>query len=253
MSSWNDEYYDIIDFYYWEPQHLGKKKYDNSKYANVLEVISHLRKIEVPLNHIFNIFFRLAPNDFTLKLLSHCYGISIKDEFDFQGNKEWKEYVPNELTQPDIFLSGKNTNFAVELKVGSKSTLEQVAKYLILNRLNNSHFGTDKKFFLLYLSPVKFNRLWKQDFSTTAELKQEFKSREFRSLRKKAKHVTSLDFESALESIDSTQLCSITYSELLHFTTAYRNSIDTDIPFSETVISLCSGLIKELSYRGYGY
>ena len=61
-SSWNNEYYDIMNFYYWEPQHLGKIKNPNSKIQSIHDALSHIAKMEVSLNHQFNLFFQLLPS-----------------------------------------------------------------------------------------------------------------------------------------------------------------------------------------------
>ena len=51
-SSWNNEYYDIMNFYYWEPQHLGKIKNPNSKIQSIHDALSHIAKMEVSLNPV---------------------------------------------------------------------------------------------------------------------------------------------------------------------------------------------------------
>jgi hypothetical protein len=50
-----------MNFYYWEPQHLGKKKNPNSKIQNISDALDHISKMEVSLNHQFNLFFQLIP------------------------------------------------------------------------------------------------------------------------------------------------------------------------------------------------
>lgn len=55
-KEWTSEYYDVMEFYYWEPQHLGKIKNPKSQYSNQLKSLEHIQNMEVSLNHMFNVF-----------------------------------------------------------------------------------------------------------------------------------------------------------------------------------------------------
>ena len=250
MSAWNDEYYDIIDFYYWEPQHIGRKVNDKSKYKNISDVLSHLRSIEVPLNHQFNIFFRLSPQDFIGQLLTKCFNKPPNDNYVFHGNNELAEYIQNEATQPDILLSGNATNFAIELKTTTKSSLEQVAKYLLLHKLNQNHHNKNKQFYLLYLTPYKFSNIW-QGIQSKDNLVSSFKNHDFASLKEKFGFVSNADWASAMESIDKLNITSITYNSIYNLLQEYKSSIDITSKYSDVATTLFTGIISELESRGY--
>ena len=82
---WLDSYYEALEFFYWEPQHL-RSKTDASveakelaeiakKSTRVEQVTSHLREMEVTLNHNIKQFFLLAPDAFLNSLFENLFGI----------------------------------------------------------------------------------------------------------------------------------------------------------------------------------
>ena len=60
-ANWLDSYYEALEFFYWEPQHIGRKKNVDSEFNTIEKVVKHLRRIEVTLNHNINQFLILAP------------------------------------------------------------------------------------------------------------------------------------------------------------------------------------------------
>ena len=59
--SWLDSYYEAVEFFYWEPQHIGRKKHVPGEFNTFEKVHKHLRQMEVTLNHNINQFLLLAP------------------------------------------------------------------------------------------------------------------------------------------------------------------------------------------------
>lgn len=250
MSQWNDEYYEIIDFYFWEPQHIGRSKTEKSRYKNMEDVKNHILNMEVSLNHQLNIFFRLAPEDFINKLVKNYFHNSFDDKYLFHGENEWKQYVPAEETQPDLFLSGESTNLAIELKLGAKSNMEQVAKYLLLHQLNNQSYNKEKQPYLLYISPSSFSSLWAEKFKSKSELISCFKENNFTKLKEKTKNnISESTWDSALNLIDEVEIEAITYKQFHELLIKYRDNIDMTQKYSDTIDSLFLGLINELESR----
>ncbi len=250
MSKWNDEYYEIIDFYFWEPQHIGRSKAEKSRYNNIEDVKNHILNMEVSLNHQINIFFRLAPEDFINKLVKNYFHNSFDDKYLFHGENEWKQYVPAEETQPDLLLSGESTNLAIELKIGSKSNIEQVAKYLLLHQLNKLSYEKEKQLYLLYLSPSSFSSLWSEKFKSKSELISCFKDNDFTKLREKTKNnISESTWDSALSLIDEVEIEAITYNQFYELLIKYRDSIDMTQKYSDIADSLFLGIINELESR----
>ena len=59
--SWLETYYTALEFMYWEPQHIGRRKNPDATLDSIATVASRLRKLEVTLNHNLDQFLRLAP------------------------------------------------------------------------------------------------------------------------------------------------------------------------------------------------
>ena len=146
--SWANEYYEIMEFYFYEPQHLEC----NRKVGNTLklgEVLTSLRQKEVPLNHILNIGLHMLPSAALVKLLGY-YVLVDNAEFVLQGGDilpRYKIIYPQfeNFSQPDIFLSSPRQNIFIELKVKTKTKIEQYLKYLFLHTLDEKHCGYRKK------------------------------------------------------------------------------------------------------------
>lgn len=125
MASWTDEYREIVEFYYWEPQHIGRGS-GGKRFSGADEMYAHVNTLEVSLNHILNIFFSLYP----------LHKVSCFDDADESHTmlSAWEletyQRQQKNATQPDLFFVGGTSNVAVELKLGSKTNLEQVAKYV---------------------------------------------------------------------------------------------------------------------------
>lgn len=134
MSTWCDEYRDIIDFYFWEPQHLGRKKDPDTPYQTFALCWEHVARMEVALNHLLNIYFALVP----LKLLNNEADWVEPDSYRFLGTVELEDLGRRYggFTQPDLLFRGTVTDCAIELKVKGRVTLDQIQKYVLLQALS---------------------------------------------------------------------------------------------------------------------
>ena len=138
-NKWTSEYYDVMEFYYWEPQHLGKIKNPKSRYNNQFKSLEHIRNMEVSLNHMFNVFFRLTPSKFVSDLLSTTCNVVADSKLSMQGRYDVRKF--SKMVQPDLLFVSDNINFSIEMKIGAKSSLEQVYKYALLHWLEQQHSG----------------------------------------------------------------------------------------------------------------
>ena len=144
---WTDEYREIVEFYYWEPQHIGRAG-GQKKFKNADEMYEHINRIEVSLNHVLNIFFSM----YHLHQVS-CFNIEDTHERLSSWRLETIEREQRKLTQPDMFFEGKDRNVAIELNTVSKCSLQQVQKYVNFHKALDR--SGDKDFELIILSPHK--------------------------------------------------------------------------------------------------
>lgn len=172
---WTDEYYEIMEFYYWEPQHIGKKK--NPQNPKTIEQIHEkLRAKEVPLNHLLNIYLKLLSNGALSSLFSD-YLPSQPKEFILEGRDivdRYKAIYPDfvNFSQPDVFLSSDSHNVFIELKVGSKTSMEQYLKYLFLHCLDERFHRRMKELVIIYSAPKALASITKEKFESTDSFKR---------------------------------------------------------------------------------
>jgi len=249
-KAWTSEYYDVMEFYYWEPQHLGKIRNKESRYNNAKEALEHIRNMEVSLNHMFNVFFRLAPSSFTNQIIDKYFKKDIKDKFKLQGRYSVSEF--SALVQPDLLFSSKETNFSIEMKIGAKSSLEQVYKYSLLHWLEQEHNKKSKKSLLLYIGKDDFTSLWRERFSTIEELKEAVVTSDIEKLKTKASKIEKVEvnWDEVKKLVEETTVAYCSYSQFATMLKASANQLPKNNEATETVVKLFSGLYSELKGRG---
>lgn len=174
--AWTKYYYDILDFYFWEPQHLGKVKNKKRKNKTYTDIFNHIAKMEVSLNHQLALFFSIIPETVLNSLLNEITKQNIKEKYIYESYTTIKIIEDlNDFTQPDFIFEGRNSLLAIEVKLDSTSNLDQFMKYLLLYVLIKKKVKTIKKFNLIFLAKDGFKNIWKQNFKDKNELLKEFK------------------------------------------------------------------------------
>ncbi len=211
--NWTDEYREIVEFYYWEPQHIGRAG-GKKIYSGADEMYEHINKLEVSLNHILNIFFSLFP----IERLD-CFEIGEPVQMLSAAILEHHQREQKNATQPDMFFVGRSRNAAIELKLAAKSNLKQIEKYM---GFNDAISENTKPLTLIYLTPT----------NDTSHIFTE-------------KYASKLDILSELDDKGYSEkplLSFITYNDLY-------NSLRKLIPSNETEKRLITGVITYLSSR----
>jgi hypothetical protein len=178
--SWHLKYWDTIDQLYWSPGLLGLTSIPRREWtadgATVTIPSSHLqnggsiytrkgtarenaarmRRLEEPLNHIFDITFGIAPNETIRRLFF------LPLDFDGTGPVErlgrevaarYPEMSGGNVTQQDALFVAEDALVGVELKLGSKTWPGQVLKYLALMVCEERLTGMRSRIGLLYVTP----------------------------------------------------------------------------------------------------
>lgn len=237
----NELYYDIMAFYYYEPQHLGKKKNPDNRFNTYNKVMDHIMEMEVSLNHILSIFFFLAPasslDRFFQKVLVDCPTDSYIDDSDFVSEI-------GDATQPDFLFVGSKQIVALEMKVGAKSSLEQLMKYLLLNIIYQEKKKTKLPFKLIFLGQGDFKDLWEEVFPNVAQLKKAFKKYSFPAITKKG-NIKLKKYEAKIRHL--VEECQI---EFINYKDFSRILLDEQKHNkNEIYAKLLAGIISELRER----
>lgn len=145
-STWSDEYREIVEFYWWEPQVFGRSQKNYHRFKTADEMWASVSRKEVPLNHILNVFFALFP----LEKLT-VFGFDESYRMVSSRTLEQIQRITKNLTQPDLFFVSKKQNIAIELKTSSKSSMAQVEKYITFNNIAYPNIPLK----LIFLSPYR--------------------------------------------------------------------------------------------------
>jgi len=124
---WTELYYQIVEHYFWRPQAIGRRS-DPSKRHPWDYWKNKLESQEVPLNHVLEFLFYIAPEHLLDRIISALLGreiINLELVVPEPGSLNYN------IVQPDIIISNGNELVFVEMKVDSKSSIDQFAKYAI--------------------------------------------------------------------------------------------------------------------------
>ncbi|MBP9852595.1 MAG: hypothetical protein QG629_849 [Patescibacteria group bacterium] len=142
--SWTDEYREIVEFYWWEPQIIGRSEKNYRKFRSADEMWHSVAPKEVALNHILNIFFALFP-------LEKLTIFDLTEQHQMLSSKELADIqtAMGNATQPDFFFVSEKEHVAIELKTATKSSRQQLEKY----RKLHDFIDTQKPFRIILLTP----------------------------------------------------------------------------------------------------
>jgi hypothetical protein len=120
------------------------------------ETRAYLNGQEEILNQVFNLVFSIAGDQVVSRLL--CLPLEIADPGPFEsiGREIGSRYgwrKSENVTQQDGFFVSPSSLIAVELKLGSTSWSEQIAKYVALMIWEEELFGTRSNLGLLFIVP----------------------------------------------------------------------------------------------------
>ena len=246
---WNSTYYEIMQEYYWDPKLLGRVPANPAVFANEPEMLGNLRRMEVSINHILALFFALAPQDYISRLECEAFGDSTGQVYRSVGIFELRRTAPHDPTQPDLFMVSEDTCFSVEVKIASKSYLEQVIKYALLHHDYGTRRENVTKSRLLYLTPRPVSGTWKERFCDIDVMQTALEHFDYGAFLKKAKMAEAYSTDVLKVAALSMQVAHITFDQLNEFTKIYASSITPGAPYADTVRKLLDGLLHEFEFR----
>ncbi len=246
--TWNQNYYDLLEFYLFEPQHIAPKVgTDAQKRRTVPEAVKRLKRLETPFNHLFSIFFRLAPQELIGRIVSAAFpGIEAINDLESIGREADRRFDLRNATQPDLLFVVGDTIVCVEMKVDAKTDAEQIFKHAELFAHLDPQVA--KRHLLIFWGPKDFAALWSGKGVTLAGAK-ELAIAFARDLPKKlsAKSLVKKipDVEAAVANV---QLGYLSYGEVRRLLEdAARQASSPDGVYQR----LLEGMATEIADRGY--
>ncbi len=171
-SGWLESYYEALEFFYWEPQHLGRKKHSSAEFDTLPKVKRHLRNMEVTLNHNIHQFLALAPRALRNKFLGLCLGRDVSGDFVMEFRDGDKKFNLMNSTQPDLLFISSESTISVEMKIGAKSSIAQIQKYALLALAMEQIDGQKDSHALGLLGPGDFSSQFKEGIASLSELRK---------------------------------------------------------------------------------
>lgn len=191
--AWNSTYWDILDGFYWSPAKLGLKSIPRAKtlpveggvvvpkefinpngplyrrVGNAAAAYASLGSQEEPLNDIFDLSMAIASDRIRRALVFEPLGISDNGPIEMVGKRidrhfGW-ENAEDTVTQHDGFYITDSSAVCVEMKLGAKSSLDQIAKYAFLYRNEEVRRSRPANLGLLFIVPERRKDDFEHDYA----------------------------------------------------------------------------------------
>lgn len=168
--NWLDSYYEALEFFYWEPQHIGRKKHPTAQ-VSIDKVVKRLRNMEVTLNQNIHQFFLLAPVALRKHLFEHAFARAFAGPFALHGRNVDIDFRLSNSVQPDLLFTSDAEIVSIEMKLGAKCTVSQVLKYALLGLAAELRVDRPLTHHFLLLGSGGFSNQWRETFGSTEDLR----------------------------------------------------------------------------------
>jgi len=156
---WTDLYYHVVEYYFWRPQLIGRKALPGVPAKAWPEWERGLRGQEIPLNHILDFLFYVSPPVLLDRVVTALTGRT------FEGlalSAAGPGVLDVHVVQPDMILTNGKQLVLIEMKVDSKSSVDQLVKYAIgAHCMMQDHPEIDSVDLVLLSRTTDHNRAWK--------------------------------------------------------------------------------------------
>ena len=259
-TDWLDSYYEALEFFYWEPQHFRAKtnaaaevkKLDEiaKKSTRFGQVTSHLRQMEVTLNHNINQFFLLPPDAFRNSLFEKLFVSSqFKKAFEMQGREIDEKFALGSCMQPDLLFISEGEVVSIEMKIKSQCSIDQVLKYVLLGRGIEITQKVQKEHYLVLLGPGAIENQFTQRFKSSDEITDALKKEDLTKFLSKKPPIFRQDQEHLQRIVKNMKVRFLNYEELTNILTDAVPQQSDQSAGAEVYRNLINGLCHEISRR----
>ena len=177
-QEWTRTYWGIVDEFYWTPKYLGLDSISRRSWVDDGEFVSipkemtntsgplyrrtrfgseywdYIRRQEETFNHMLDLVFAILPGDVISELFEAISGQTSRHEFvsigaEIRSRYHWKEQ--SNITTPDGFFIADQAISALEIKFDSPTSLDQLAKYVLLMVCEEQLTGRRRELALTYI------------------------------------------------------------------------------------------------------
>lgn len=271
--NWTEKYWDALEQLYWTPKYLGLKSIPQRHWQVTRDRVSiplsmtnptgplyrrnttgkefskKVRQYEETFNHVFEIAFGILDGEFTNDIFSRLLGSDIEDSLRSYGRELGSEFGHPKLydiCQPDGFFSGKHRSLAVELKFDAKTSLDQLAKYLLALSVEREFTGVRKPVSLIYIAPDPENLL-RDAFPFSVDEIGASKLEEILAAARPSVREPLIRISATASSVlDDMALRAFSWSEFDKVLQSFSADFLTEDPANRTVARLIRGLSDEI-------
>lgn len=271
--NWTEKYWDALEQLYWTPTYLGLKSIPRRHWEIAGDRVSVpaamtnptgplyrrvttgkafsklVRQHEETFNHIFELTFGILDGEITNDIFCRLLDQQIEGSLRSFGRELGPELgFPKlyDISQPDGFFSGRNWTLAIELKFDAKTSLDQLAKYLLALSIERELNSGRKPVSLVYIAPHP-ESLLRNAFPFSVD---EIGSKDMDVILAGAKPSVLKPLRkieaTAASVLDDLSLSAFSWADMDNVLQAKSASISRNDPESRTVTRLLQGLSSEI-------
>ncbi len=247
--NWLDSYYEAVEFFYWEPQHIGRKKHPTAGLDSLDKVLRRLRTMEVTLNHNIHQFFLLAPIALRKDWFERVFGQGFGGPFRLHGRNVDTEFTLENSVQPDFLFVSDDEVVSIEMKIGAKCSVSQILKYALLGLAVEMRFNRPLRHHLVLLGSGQFRNQWREQFHSLADLRDAIASADLAAFIKKQPARFQSRQERFGQIVNQMRLAFTSYQEFAAFLRGVAPAETDQSPGAEVYRNLTLGVVDELKRR----
>jgi hypothetical protein len=246
---WIGSYYEALEFFYGEPQHLRRMMDANATLKSVDKVKAHLRKMEVTLNHNLHQFFLIAPTILITRIFRVAFGVTYNGPFVLHGRDVDTDFRLQNSVQPDLLFTTEGNTVSVELKIKGKCSVSQVLKYALLGLAVELKRGSAMDHAFLLVGSRELGKQWREQLYSCEDLRKRIESADPADfLRTRPKHFRKHS-ERFAEIVRNLRLAYLDYEQFAAILLDALPGEDARCEGAEAYRNLLSGMIHELHRR----
>ncbi len=271
--SWTDKYWDAVEQLYWTPKYLGlksisKKHWEVSenrvsvpksmtnpngplyrRVTNGKDFSKFIRHQEETFNHIFELTFGILDGEIINQIFCQLLGKNHHDRLKGYGRELGLELGFPKLygiSQPDGFFVGNHWTVAVELKFDAKTSMDQLAKYLLALTLEREKNLDRKPVQLVYIAPEP-EKLLKDAFPFETANCGSYQLAEILAASKPSVVTPLLDMEATASSVlEDLKISAVSWRDLDRVLSDLAMGYSRQTSEGRTVAGLLRGLLNEM-------
>lgn len=274
-NQWNEKYLDILRSVYWNIRYAGLHSINLKKMASIYSdeirlpkrlignsrviyirklkydhLVNYLTNQEEILNHAFNLTFAIAGDDLLRNALAQPLGFDDTGPYVSLGREIWHRYewpeTANYIQQDGLFVTEQSV-FAVELKIDSKSSLDQLAKYIGLLGIESEKYGDRSNLGLLFIVPeYRKSKFWARSKFKPEDISSDL----FSALEDQTKgYIREFYRENApllKRILDQVKIVLLTWEEMDSSLARYIEDLNATQVGDQTLIKLVAGMRNQI-------